>query len=115
MLRLMMVLIMLLPTACAFVPSQHLASDSHCQLSRPKMTLDMTVAHNNVCSNVNNDEAAAACLAVYGVIVPIGSLVISGSIVIANNTLRWIEYQGSCDSDTLDHELDEFNRDRQSS
>jgi hypothetical protein len=44
-----------------------------------------------------NDEA---CLAMI-LAVSAGSVVVSGSIVLTNNTLHWLEYQGSCDDGYL--------------
>jgi hypothetical protein len=38
----------------------------------------------------------AACLVTYGVIVPVGSLILSGSVVMVGNVLNWIEVQVSC-------------------
>ncbi len=44
-----------------------------------------------------NDEA---CLAVI-LAVSAGSVIVSGSIVLTNNTVHWLEYQGSCEDGYL--------------
>lgn len=51
----------------------------------------------NICFNGSSPEAASACLLTFGVIVPAGTFIVSGSIVLVNNTLHWLEYQGRCD------------------
>jgi hypothetical protein len=40
-----------------------------------------------------------------GVVIPAGSLVVSGSIVLSSNTLRWLEYQGHCDEGVIQKAL----------
>jgi hypothetical protein len=50
---------------------------------------------------VNSNEGAAICLAAMGVIIPVGSLVASGSIVLVGNTMHWLEYHGTCDDGML--------------
>ena len=51
-----------------------------------------------------NDEA---CLAVI-LAVSAGSVIVSGSIVLTNNTVHWLEYQGSCDDGYLKIALHKF-------
>lgn len=49
----------------------------------------------------SSNEAVAICLAAMGVVIPVGSLVASGSIVLVGNTMHWLEYHGTCDDGML--------------
>lgn len=51
--------------------------------------------------NGGGAEAAAVCFAALGIVIPAGSLVVSGSIVLTGNTLHWLEYHGTCDDGLL--------------
>ncbi len=42
-------------------------------------------------------EEAALCLLAFGVVIPAGSFIISGSVVLIGNTAHWLEYQGRCE------------------
>ena len=53
-------------------------------------------------------EAVTACLIAFGVVIPAGSLVVSGSVVLVGNTLRWVEYHGSCDEGAIGQTLSRF-------
>ena len=46
----------------------------------------------NICQSSAKD--AAYCILAIGVVIPAGTFVVSGSIVIVGNTLHWLEYQG---------------------
>jgi hypothetical protein len=69
--------------------------DLHCDLVTDSYTLTVegggggTVATPSGCND-------AACILVFFA-VPLGSLVVSGSIVAVGNTVHWIEKQGRCD------------------
>jgi hypothetical protein len=65
-------------------------------------SLDLDYAQMNVldCGS-SSKEGAAICLVAMGVIIPIGSFVASGSIVLVGNTLHWLEYHGACDEGLL--------------
>ena len=54
---------------------------------------------------VGEGEAVLVCLALTGVVIPAGSFVVSGSIVLSSNTLRWLEYQGHCDDGVIQKAL----------
>ena len=47
-------------------------------------------------SECHNSKKNPACLLGIAVVVPAASLVVSGSVVLAGNTLHWLEYQGRC-------------------
>jgi len=38
---------------------------------------------------------------VYGIVIPAGSFVLSGGIILVGNTLHWLEYQGTCEDSAL--------------
>ncbi|WP_221794905.1 hypothetical protein [Oceanobacter mangrovi] len=48
------------------------------------------------CGSVGSEQEMAACLALFGVVVPVGSTIVSGSIYLVGNTLHWIEKQAYC-------------------
>lgn len=64
-------------------------------------SLDLDYETMSVGSCGGSDEAAAACLAIFGIVIPVGSLVASGSVVLVGNTLHWLEYHGTCDDGLL--------------
>jgi hypothetical protein len=65
-------------------------------------SLELDYAQMNVLDcGANNKDAAAICLAAMGVIIPVGSFVASGSIVLIGNTVHWLEYHGTCDDGML--------------
>lgn len=80
-------------TSCIFVPEESKNQDyaDNCNMFSKELTLSAQEIKGHKC---NSD--AGACLMVYGVIVPVGSFVISGSIVVIGNTLHWLESIGSC-------------------
>jgi hypothetical protein len=54
----------------------------------------------NSCSGSSSIETGI-CLSLAGVIVPAGSFIVSGSVVLIGNTLHWLEYKGRCESDVI--------------
>ena len=69
----------------------------------PKLYLDVeTIELHHGCSG--SGESAIACLVGAG-IVPAGTFVVSGSIVLIGNTLHWLEYQGRCDDGVIQQGL----------
>lgn len=82
-------------SACVVVPVEDEVAASSCDTYTKSMTLKTVTANRGGlhCS----DEA---CLAVI-LAVSAGSLIVSGSIVLTNNTVHWLEYQGSCDDSFL--------------
>lgn len=65
-----------------------------CRMSTKKLTLSAETIAVNAC---NGGAEESACLMLFGVIIPVGSLLVSGSVVLAGNILHWLEYQGSCE------------------
>jgi hypothetical protein len=45
------------------------------------------------------------CLGFVGIVVPAGSFILSGSVVLVGNTLHWLEYKGRCEDDDIDGDL----------
>ncbi|BCK86869.1 hypothetical protein MIZ01_0635 [Sideroxyarcus emersonii] len=89
--------------ACVVVPvvDQEEAMNSSCETYTKSMTL-RAVDFNPNCSS-NNGDCLAAALAVSA-----GSAIISGSIVLTNNTVHWLEYQGSCSDSYLNAAKQKF-------
>jgi hypothetical protein len=82
-------------SACVVVPAEDTNEVASCNTHTKSMTLKMADARLDrlACG----DEA---CLAVI-LAVSAGSLIVSGTVVLTNNTVHWLEYQGSCDDSFL--------------
>lgn len=100
-------------SACAFVPK----TDSHqpyankCDMVTKRLTLDKPTSNQTInCQKDMHGGDFVSCLVIAGVIIPAGSLVISGSIVLVNNTIHWLEYQGSCDKRQLTKNTQAFKQ-----
>jgi hypothetical protein len=91
--KIFIVLVLFFLQACAFVAeeSEQIVQDGECRVERKN--LDLTLH--------SFDQAAPvactgeACIFAM-LVVPVGSFVVSGSIVLANNVVNWVEYQGKC-------------------
>jgi hypothetical protein len=64
-------------------------------------SMSLKVYAENIHCNTN--ECAAAALAIFA-----GSAIISGCIVITNNAVHWLEYQGSCSDGYLNSARQQF-------
>jgi|GEM_PF-2971455 len=83
-------------SGCAFVPE--LAEDQayfeDCKTRTKSLSLAAKKLDKASCGN--ND--IRTCLFLKGVFIPASSLIVSGSLVLAGNTLHWLEYHGSCEN-----------------
>ena len=83
-------------SACVVVPVEDEVAASSCDTYTKSMSLkpvEVSLGRTNC-----HDEA---CLAVI-LAVSAGSLIVSGSIVLTNNTIHWLEYQGTCSDGYLE-------------
>jgi len=87
-------------SSCAMVPkfSENQTIPS-CDLVTKKMELDLIVIDDDMCSGEEAD-VTIACLVTAGFIMG-ATTIISGSIVLAGNTVHWLEKQGTCDDKLL--------------
>jgi len=94
---------------CIFLPKTVPQEDHDCLLATKSMTLHVHTSEALIDEAVDEMVAAIAsdchepeCLLVVApiVAVSVGSLVVSGSIVVTGNTIHWLERQGRC-QDTL--------------
>lgn len=93
-------------SSCAFVPKsedKHLAA--RCEMFTNKLTLTVESISLSGCSS---DVELPACLLAYTVGVPVLSFVVSGGVVLANNTLHWLEFHGACEGGYIDTQVSEF-------
>ena len=98
----------LLLSGCVFAPkvADEQPYANHCEMNTKKLVLDSPKQMAAVgCHQTAHGAEFISCLIVAGVIVPAGSFVISGSMVLVNNTLHWMEYHGSCDKDQVEEDL----------
>jgi len=98
--------IVLLMQSCIVLPKTVPEEDQECLLLTKSMTIDYYTSPDMIDETVDEMVHALAsdcqepeCLLVFAPIIAIsaGSLVVSGSIVVAGNTIHWIEKQGKCD------------------
>ena len=103
-------ILVLLLSSCVFSPQvsrdQHYAEN--CRMFTKKLTLAVEPISGNGSCAANSHETAAACLMFFGVIVPVGTLVASGSLVVAGNILHWLEYQGACKPAVLEVRINQL-------
>jgi hypothetical protein len=90
------ILMLLALTSCAlFLPEK--AKDQPysegCELLTKKLVLSSEPRFSG--NGGNGGSCDLDCLRLL-LIIPAGSLIVSGSIVIANNTLHWVEYESRC-------------------
>ena len=85
-------------SSCAFTPkvSDKQTYAKACNMFTKKLDLNMTEIKSISCHGDLD-----ACILAYGVVVPAGSLVLSGGVILAGNTLHWLEYQGTCEDGIL--------------
>lgn len=94
-------------SACAFYPqvSEQQEYASQCELLTRWLELDSEKLDVlDSCSGIDG-EAGLVCLAAIGIVVPTTTLLVSGSITVAGNTLHWLEYQGRCAESSLHKHL----------
>ncbi|MBI5007484.1 MAG: hypothetical protein HZB95_10260 [Nitrosomonadales bacterium] len=91
-------------SACVVVPveDRDATAASDCDTYTKSMTLEQARLDYGRLSC--HDEA---CLAVI-LAVSAGSLIVSGSIVLTNNTVHWLEYQGTCSDGFLNNTKQRF-------
>lgn len=77
-------------SACVVVPvaDNNEAASSNCKTYTRSMSLKAVGLQPNGC---NTEECLATVL-----VIAAGSVLVSGSIVLAGNTVHWLEYQGTC-------------------
>lgn len=84
-------------SGCVFFPSVSDQQDyiDECDMLTKELTLSSELydLHRGCGSDVN----APACYLAMALGAPAISYVVSGSIVLAGNTLHWLEYQGRCE------------------
>ena len=99
-------IICILLSACVYLPAEKPFETeiSECKLQIPELELTVKMADSlDVCTGTGED--VIVCLVAVGVVVPAGSFLVSGSIVLVGNTARWIEYQGRCSDSALNEKL----------
>lgn len=92
---LLTIALLVLPS-CIAVPRTEVSYDPQCQIQFRQMRLDVKTSSGGGPSLVNcSGQACLPYLALVGGI-SLGSMVVSGSIVIVGNTVFWLEKQGRC-------------------
>ena len=106
-----MSLTLVVTTSCTFFPtvSREQGYADSCEMLTRQLTLSVEVLEFNGCGD-NAD--AGACLLFAAVGLPTITFVVSGSVVLAGNTLHWLEYQGICDEGFLVESVAAFKADK---
>lgn len=91
----------LLLAGCVFKPKFAGPTNSACELVTEKMTIEVWKGADGqpivLAPSGSGSEAEAAV----AILVPAGSLLVSGGIVVVNNTAYFLEYQGRCSESEL--------------
>ena len=99
-------------SGCAFVPAGKPSEFSlnGCQFHTPEWELSVKeIDALDFCEDSDDDEFVG-CLFTAGIIIPVGSFVVSGSFVLLGNTIHWLEYQGTCEDSLLRQKLGSFKK-----
>ena len=104
-------LVISLISSCTFVPkvSDNQENLFECSMFTRKLTLSATKYEDGMCDDVNLET----CLLGMAIVVPAGSLVVSGSLVLIGNTLHWLEYQGTCNNGFIIKNYEKFKTELQ--
>lgn len=110
--KMAVVLLYSLLTGCAvFYPdvSENYQAPANCELATRKLDLKTHTDTNLVITAHCKRDECLVQLAVMAV-VPVGSFVVSGSIVLVGNTAHWLEKQGRCDDSAVQSSLRKFRQ-----
>lgn len=98
-------------TGCMYVPVDRgsrlvdldQASEQGCPTVRRQQTLALTGVSPKHClpPEVIDEDILATCLLAGSIVLPAGSFIISGSMVLINNTLHWAESQIKCSNPSV--------------
>lgn len=88
------IILILLLSSCTYIPVTVDNKKDQCEMVSKKFELSVTDIKGIRC------HGGEDCLLML-VTVPLGSLIISGSIVLIGNTIHWLEYQSTCDEGFL--------------
>lgn len=78
-------------SGCVFYPRRIEVYDAQCKITTHKLKLDMVTTNSLNCGS----GSVGSCLAVVAA-AGTATAVVSGSIVVAGNTLYWLEREGQC-------------------
>jgi hypothetical protein len=92
--RLALIGLSLLASGCVFYPKTVESYDPVCEIRTRQMLLKSEVIIDGVCPSTQQQHAAGCLVVALGVTA--GSAVVSGSIVVAGNTVYWLEKRGKC-------------------
>ena len=123
---LVFVLIIFILSACVYVPrvNEGDVAMNACRTYSKSMSLEQiellshssTDSYQPVACNGQGGQECAVFLAAGAAIVVAGSAIVSGTIVVVNNTAHWMEYQGTCSDGYLNQSkqwfLDSINKDK---
>lgn len=91
--KLTLVFLLVFIQSCAFVTEETeiVLESEQCRVQQKNLDLKVQSLENTALATCVGQGCAIAML-----VVPVGSFVASGSVVLANNVINWVEYQGKC-------------------
>jgi hypothetical protein len=90
---LIIILCVICLSSCIVLPKETTDGNS-CILETKKRTLEFKQINGVFVGGCSGDNCTAELIVLAAV--PIGSALVSGSIVVVGNTIHWMEYQGRC-------------------
>lgn len=93
-------------TGCAYHPTTAKEQKQDCNLYTKKLELEKTETSGNVQLNCSGQGCEAVLLA--HAVIPAGSFIVSGSVVVVGNALHWMEREGTCDDGFLKQQMNKF-------
>lgn len=91
---------------CAYQPSVSKQQEQNCQLYTKKLALEQVETDGQVQISCSGKGCETVLLA--HAIIPAGSFIVSGSVVLVGNALHWMEREGTCDDGFLKQQMNKF-------
>ena len=82
-------------SGCVFYPRAVEYYDAQCEIRYRTLVLETETMKESCSGPSSNDPQGHGCLALV-VAMSAGSAIVSGSIVVAGNTIYWLEKEGKC-------------------
>ena len=91
---------------CAYYPTAAKHQKEDCQLFTKQLELEESQTKGNVQVQCSGKGCEAVLLA--SVVVPAGSFIVSGSVVLVGNAIHWMEREGTCEDGFVKQQMNNF-------
>lgn len=104
--------IVILSTACVFTPKvvENQPYSHECKMQTRKLYLNQEKTERINCDSNGSTDDILFCAVMETAVIPAGSLIVSGSIVMLGNTIHWLEYHGSCEKGFVSKKLNKYKK-----